>query len=127
MKSNNLELRTKYLKYIVFEKSEAFGNCEKVCRKITELEPDLRLVRGHYYCSVWGERQHWWLEDEGGNVFDPTCEQFPTKGNGVYVEWDNSQPEPTGLCPQCGEYIYNNEGYTHKKCAKDYVDYVLGR
>jgi len=117
-KTNALE--DKYIKYInqlnmTYEK--AYGNCEKVCRKMQRQFPELQLIRGHYYCIVWGERTHWWLQTECGDIIDPTAIQFPTNGSGVYEPWDETQEEPTGKCIQCGEYCYKGI-YIHQECQE---------
>lgn len=65
------------------------GKCESVCRAIAAAHPEFRLVRGHYFCPVWNrDRAHWWLEAEDGTVYDPTRDQFPSKGAGTYKEFD---------------------------------------
>lgn len=98
---------------------EAYGNCQELCVEMMEAFPMLTMVRGHYYCSVWGERGHWWLKTDDGEILDPSAVQFPTKGNGVYVEWDESAAEPTGTCPNCGEYCYDGE-QVHERCYEEF-------
>jgi hypothetical protein len=44
-----------------------------------------------------------WIED---NV---TASQFPSKGRGSYVQWNEDDPEPTGKCLECGEYTYDGK------------------
>lgn len=90
-----------------------YGQCKAVTEKMAAAFPELTRVRGHYYCLVWGERAHWWLTDQTGNIVDPTVQQFPTKC-GEYVPWDEGQPEPTGLCLNCGDYCYDG-----KDCCSD--------
>lgn len=60
----------------------------------------LTLVRGFYYCPVWGKQEHWWTIRSDGSVFDPTARQFPSKGMGDYVPFD-------GLvqCAECGKQM----------------------
>jgi hypothetical protein len=96
------------------------GKCEIATIEMLKNFPELIRVRGHYYCSVWGEREHWWLETSEGGVIDPTASQFPTRGHGVYVPWDESQPEPTGRCPNCGEYSYNGETCCSDLCSTEF-------
>jgi len=107
-----------YIKNLNLDYSKAYGKCEKICKEMKEVFPELKLIRGHYYCIVWGERQHWWLEAEDGKVIDPTAIQFPSKGTGVYEPWGDKE-EPTGKCPNCGEYTYNE--YIHKECHDAFV------
>lgn len=93
------------------------GKCEEITAAMAEAFPELRRVRGHYHCWIWGKREHWWLMD-GDEVVDPTAAQFPSKGEGSYVEWEGE--EPTGMCPNCGEYCYDNE-QVHEHCHDEFV------
>ena len=97
----------------------AYGQCEFVCRKMIAAFPELELVRGHYWDLEWGKRQHWWLQTQEGEIVDPTEIQFPM-GMKEHEPWDESLPEPTGMCPNCGEYCYNHED-VHDKCFDAYV------
>ena len=74
------------------------GKCKEFSEKLIAKNPNLRLVRGHYCCPIWGEQQHWWCEDENGKVIDPTAKQFPSKGIGEYVKFDGNC-----TCSECGK------------------------
>lgn len=89
---------------------EAYGMCRQVSEKMLTAFPELKLVRGHYYCAHWGEREHWWLVAPDGEIVDPTKIQFPSLGTGEYVELDPDEEEPIGMCAQCGEYSYESKG-----------------
>jgi hypothetical protein len=115
-----------YRDWISKNVTETYGYCAEVTEQMAKSFPELRRVRGHYYCTVWGERGHWWLVDEEGNVVDPTADQFPSKGNGVYVEWDDSLPEPSGMCPNCGDYCYDGNYFCSKHCESSYTAFVMG-
>ena len=69
--------------------------CLQFCQKAVAENPDLTLVRGYYHCPIFGKQQHWWTVDKGGNIYDPTALQFPSKGTGVY--------EPFGGFVNCAE------------------------
>ncbi len=103
----------------------SFGTCREATEDMQKEFPHLRRVRGHYYCPIWGERKHWWLEDEQGNVIDPTREQFPSKGMGEYVEWGEDQPEPIGKCINCGCYCYDGKDVCCEDCHNEFM-YSLG-
>lgn len=79
------------------------GKCKEMSEAAVAADPTLTLVRGFYYCPYWGKQQHWWTERIDGTVFDPTKDQFPSKGLGEYV------PTPEeGLelpCEECGKQI----------------------
>jgi len=94
-----------------------FGKCKETCEQMLQEFPELQLVRGHYYCSLWGERSHWWLIDTSGNIIDPTSSQFPTKGNGVYIPWGEESEEPIGRCINCGELCFKSKGGSSSICG----------
>lgn len=114
----------KYLDWITIHVTNPLGTCASVTTTMRDAFPELVRVRGHYICPIWGPREHWWLKDSDGNVIDPTATQFPSRGTGDYKEWDNSQPEPTGRCPNCGGYCYNNSTCCSDKCGHEYAMYI---
>lgn len=95
-----------------------YGRCDEWTREMQLAFPELRRERGHYLDVIWGPREHWWLiddaiadDDAGGDVVDPTAEQFPTRGCGIYSTLDPNAPEPTGKCPECGEYCFDGRSF----------------
>ena len=100
----------------------SFGTCREATKDMQKEFPHLRRVRGHYCCPLWGERGHWWLEDEQRNVIDPTRNQFPSKGLGEYIEWNDDNPEPTGRCINCGSYCYDGETVCCTGCHDEFMD-----
>lgn len=107
--------------WIAANVTETFGKCREVTEQMAAAFPELRRVRGHYYCASWGEREHWWLVDAEGEVVDPTAAQFPTRGAGAYVEWEKDRKEPTGMCPNCGEYCYDGHYFCSERCGISYT------
>lgn len=101
-----------------------YGKCAEVTSAMAEAFPELTRVRGHYYCIRWGERAHWWLKTSDGEIVDPTASQFPTKGRGHYQEWDESNEEPTGICPECGKYVYGGKSLCSDECEQSYMRYL---
>jgi hypothetical protein len=100
------------------------GRCAEITLAMNEEFPELRRVRGHYFCPILNnERPHWWLEDSAGEVIDPTAAQFPSLGHGIYEE--HSGPEPTGKCPNCGGYVYDGGTVCSDACARSYEAYCL--
>lgn len=104
-----------YLDGLNMTSKKAYGQCKEVCLKMQKVFPELELVKGHYFCASWGSRMHWWLVSRTGTIIDPTKLQFPSQGNGVYDPLDETAPQPTGKCPNCGEYIFDNR-YVHEEC-----------
>ena len=95
--AKTLGIDRKYADWILANvEGDGYGQCKEVTRQMAEAFPELKRIRGHYYCWAWGERAHWWLADANGTIIDPTAQQFPSKGKGEYVPWPEGAPEPTG-------------------------------
>lgn len=112
---------------------KAYGNCKEYCDAVKAQFPELILVRGHFRDLLWGEREHWWLKTESGEIIDPTVNQFPAYttmamdvGPDFYEEWDENQEEPTGLCPNCGEYCFEGRYLCSNRCEVSYRAYIMG-
>lgn len=115
----------KYQEWILKNvKHDGYGQCQIATKTMAKAFPELTRVRGHYFCPVWGERPHWWLVTQDGEIVDPTKNQHPSKGKGHYEPWDESQPEPTGICPNCGEYCYGGKSVCSDECFKLYKAYL---
>lgn len=104
---------------------DGYGQCAEVTTAMVAAFPELKRVRGHYFCLTWGERTHWWLVTPDGSIVDPTAAQFPSKGHGVYEEWAEGAEEPTGKCPNCDGYVYGGGTVCSDSCAREYERYVL--
>ncbi len=109
-----------------FTASSAYGQCENISRKMVETFPELELVRGHYICKYWGNREHWWLINAAGDIVDPTAIQFPSFGLGEYIKLDEDKKEPTGKCLNCGQYCYDGNMCCSNVCAKENLRYLNG-
>lgn len=106
-----------------------YGKCAEITEAMAAAFPELTRVRGHFYCSEWGERTHWWLKTKHGEIVDPTALQFP--GNfghfpppEPYMEWNEGDPEPTGICMECGEYCYEGREFCSDGCRSAYLSYL---
>lgn len=65
------------------------GRCKELSEALISKNPDLRLVRGYYFDALWGKQGHWWCQNiHTGEIVDPTKDQFPTRGEGHYLEFD---------------------------------------
>ena len=117
-------MKFKYFKWIHDCGDHTLGRCAEQTLRMQKVFSELKRVRGHYHCVVWGERSHWWLVDQKGDIIDPTADQFPSCG-GEYVEWEGE--EPTGKCPNCGGYCYRGEGLCSKTCYVSFTDYLHQR
>jgi len=82
------------------------GKCKEMSEAIVVENPTFRLVRGHYWCPMWGNQQHWWVENDKGEIIDPTKDQFPSKGNGDYTEFDGNCE-----CAECGKKFKEEDMY----------------
>jgi len=77
------------------------GKCKEMSEAAVLADPTLRLVRGHYYCPLWGrDEQHWWCVKSDGTIVDPTARQFPSRGLGTYTEFNGIV-----TCDQCGKEV----------------------
>lgn len=99
------------------------GKCKAMSEEVVANNPSLRLVRGQYICPVWGEQSHWWTQSPEGRVFDPTRDQFPSKGIGAYVEFSGVIE-----CSNCGKemkeedaVIYGNYAFCGYRCNGEFV------
>ena len=120
-------MRPEYQEWINnwLSKNDPYGKCKDACQEMSIAFPELKMVRGHYWCPYWNTREHWWLII-GEEIIDPTVSQFPS--NGVcaeYTPWDESQKEPTGICPNCGEYAYDSKTCCSEKCDREYAAYIM--
>ena len=74
------------------------GKCKEYCEIAIKNDPTLTIIRGYYYCPVWDrEEQHWWTKMANGSTYDPTSNQFPSRGAGIYTEFDGNI-----TCEECG-------------------------
>ena len=91
------------------------GKCKEFVDELVKSNKALRAVRGFYYCPIWNkEEQHWWAEDESGNIHDPTKKQFASKGVGEYREFDG-----TLECEICKKTF--DEGKPGSDCGPGHV------
>lgn len=120
-------MNEKYKKWIEENypnKDKAHRNCYNATLRMHGVFPELTRVRGHVIELIVGAHMHphWWLVDSEGNIIDPTASQFI--GPLEYFPWDENQPEPTGKCPNCGEYCYDNSFCCSEECSDEYVRYL---
>lgn len=114
---------TQYDDWIREHITDPHGKCVEATLEMAAAFPELKRVRGHYHSAFQGTRPHWWLVTLNGQIVDPTASQFSAVG--MYEEWDETQPEPTGKCPNCGELIYDG-GFVHTECEASYARYCMG-
>ncbi len=92
------------------------GKCKEMSEALVAANPTLALVRGHYHCPFWGEQAHWWTKAVDGTIHDPTKDQFPSRGSGVYVEFDGKVS-----CSECGKEMQEEEAsYESNYCFCSY-------
>lgn len=81
------------------------GKCKEMSEALVASNPELRLVRGHYFCPLWASNEpHWWCVDKDGVIHDPTKLQFPSRGEGIYEEFDGIVE-----CSNCGKEMKEEE------------------
>lgn len=80
------------------------GRCKELSEAAVLQDPTLKLVRGYYYCNVYGKQAHWWCVRPDGTIVDPTAKQFPSNGTGVYEPFDGIVE-----CAECGKEMKEAE------------------
>jgi hypothetical protein len=110
--------------------SNPWNMCDEWTKEMNNEFPELTRIRGQVLLTNGWYRAHWWLVDTAGNVIDPTASQFSSDyfgGSKVlnYEPRDESEPEPTGICPNCGEYCYNSKTCCSDSCHNQYVAYCM--
>ena len=89
------------------------GKCKEFCDNLVTSDPSLTLVRGHYYCPIWNtDEPHWWCVDKEGKIVDPTKDQFPSKGLGVYTPFDGIV-----TCSECGKELKEEDAQFESRYA----------
>jgi hypothetical protein len=114
-----------YRAWIEANVPDPVGACAEATLAMLGAFPDLKRVRGHYYCPAWGQREHWWLVTADGTIIDPTAHQFPSLGAGLYVPWDEDRVEPTGICANCGDYVFGGGTCCSQACNRAYAAYCM--
>lgn len=91
------------------------GKCKEYCEALLLQNPSLTLVRGHYFCPIWGSNEaHWWLVDKDGSITDPTVRQFPSNGHGIYEPFNGKVK-----CSNC------NKEMTEEEIRDSHSNYVF--
>jgi hypothetical protein len=101
---------------------DGYGKCDEYTLKMQAVFPELTRMKGFYHCPIWGQRTHWWLITDFGEVVDPTKAQFPSKGTCEYEELLDIELEdrlPCGKCMNCGEEIYKKNFYASDMCSEE--------
>lgn len=122
---NNDSKYAEYLRSVRKPLFDDWGNCERNVDAMLEKFPELRKVRGLVLPAVEADKgwPHWWLEAEDGSIVDPTVAPALIL---FYEPWDESQKEPIGKCPNCGDYCYEDKWMPlcTEKCQKKYMAYL---
>ena len=103
--------------------TDPYGECYRYSSAMQKEYPELSMIRGNYIDHN-GKHEHWWLHTSEGRIIDPTSAQFKLKG--VYVQLDESLPEPTGKCAYCGEYTYDHKTHCSDDCSEKNIAYLNG-
>ena len=100
------------------------GKCKEFCDQAIIDDPELTLVRGHYYCPITNRKEmHWWTIRVDGIVYDPTKLQFASAGNGDYIPFNGNYE-----CAECGKLVPEEEAeidgnyvYCSFKCHSNHI------
>ncbi len=104
--------------------------CAEWTEEMSAVFPELIKVRGQVVLSNLWQRDHWWLVTPDGVIVDPTVKQFDGDYFGhakplAYLPRDEAEPEPTGMCPNCGGYCYDGGTCCSDACHHAYVAYCM--
>lgn len=116
-----------YQEWIDNYKGATYRKCVSVTKEMQEAFPELDRVRGHVHLMFIDEPQpHWWLTTTEGDIVDPTSGQWSRDGVAPmsYEPWDESKSEPTGKCPNCGNYCYDGNYLCCEQCEQEYRAYL---
>jgi hypothetical protein len=81
------------------------GKCKEMSEAVCAADPTLTLVRGYYFCPIWNrEEPHWWCVASDGKIIDPSRKQFPSKGHGIYTEFNGIVN-----CSECGKEVTEDQ------------------
>lgn len=103
------------------------GKCLEMCKEAVRLNPELKLIRGYYYCPIWNKKEaHWWTVKENGEIHDPTKNQFPSKGHGIYEEFNGivECAECKKKIPEADAEIEGNYAYCSYKCHGKFIGVI---
>ncbi len=106
--------------------NDPVGACVQATNAMVAEFPERTRVRRHVFgprCPVTGW-PHWWCETDDGDLVDPSASQFPAIFD--YVAIDESAPEPTGKCMECGDYCYDTSGACSPACLASLNTYYNG-
>lgn len=110
-------------RYLLYCDGDVRGRCAEATEEMIKTFPELKRVRGHVQHILNSKQSpHWWCIDPKGNIIDPTAVQFVAIIK--YIPHDETSPEPTGRCPNCGEYCYDYNSVCSDKCATEYKSYI---
>ena len=109
--------------YLLSKDGNICGKCYEATSEMIKTFPELKRIRGHVRHILSNKvSPHWWCINAEGIVFDPTSIQFVAIIK--YIPHDETQPEPTGKCSNCGEYCFNYEAVCSDKCATEYKAFI---
>lgn len=119
-------MNSKYEKWIQNYDKDIHRKCIEVSNEMEEEFPELIIAKGLVRIlenNKW--YQHQWLEDESGNIIDPTKEQWLKIVE--YKKINDDDPKPIGKCYNCGEWVFDNNissSFCNNKCSSEYKDYL---
>ena len=102
------EERTDYEKYR--------GKCKEMSEAYCKDHPEFHLTRGYFHEPFWGTQQHWWCQNDNGDIYDPSVKQFP-----IAACWDGYTSknmkryalyeEYNGIivCSYCGKQFHEDD------------------
>lgn len=103
------------------------GKCLEFSKILVKQFPHLILKKGVVIGSNKKEYTHAWVEDENGNIYDSTRDQFINITPLEYKAFDGEITQQL-RCPNCGKMFFNGGigGLCSENCYTEYIAYLNG-
>lgn len=82
------------------------GACGSATLEMCKTFPELKRIPGHVVLASGHKVEHWWCEDNDGNIIDPTVGQWALLP-AEYIPWVPGDEVCVGKCMNCGNGIYD--------------------
>lgn len=111
----------KYDKWISNYKGNIYRRCKEVSEEMQKEFPELKIVKGLVtIIENFKQYQHQWLEDDKGNIIDPTAKQWQHIVEYTQIDENDRDKIPNGRCINCGGWCFGKRSYTcSDECDKE--------
>ncbi len=116
----------KYEKWIQNYKGDIYRKCKEVTEEMQKVFPELKIVKGLVtILEDLREYQHQWLEDQDGNIVDPTAKQWQAIIEYSPIDENDLENIPNGRCHNCGGWCFGKwREVCSPECDREYSNYL---